>query len=50
MSQVYKEKILRDIDDIPVDVLPQLYRIVHLQLCHRHPFTGMVFQRQFAPL
>jgi hypothetical protein len=30
MSQVYKEKILSDIDDIPVDVLPKLYRIVHL--------------------
>jgi hypothetical protein len=30
MSQVYKEKILSDIDDIPVDVLPKLYRIVHI--------------------
>ena len=30
MSQVYKEKILSDINDIPVDVLPKVYRIVHL--------------------
>ncbi|MCK4763808.1 MAG: hypothetical protein KAW12_16520 [Candidatus Aminicenantes bacterium] len=30
MSQVYKEKILRDIDDIPVDMLPKFYKIVHL--------------------
>lgn len=30
MSQVYKEKILSDIDDIPVDVLPKVYRIIHI--------------------
>ncbi len=30
MSLVYKEKILSDINDIPVDVLPKVYRIVHL--------------------
>lgn len=30
MSQVYKEKILKDINDIPVDMLPGFYKIVHL--------------------
>jgi hypothetical protein len=30
MSQVYKEKILRDINEIPVDMLPKFYKIVHL--------------------
>lgn len=30
MSQVYREKILKDIDDIPVDMLPGFYKIVHL--------------------
>jgi hypothetical protein len=30
MSQVYKEKIMRDINDIPVDMLPGFYKIVHL--------------------
>jgi hypothetical protein len=30
MSQVYKEKIFNDIENIPVDLLPKIYRIVHL--------------------
>lgn len=30
MSHVYKEKILKDINDIPVDMLPKFYKIVHL--------------------
>ncbi len=30
MSQVYKEKIFSDIETIPVNLLPKLYRIVHL--------------------
>ncbi len=30
MSQLYKEKIFNDIENIPVDLLPKLYRIVHL--------------------
>ena len=30
MSQVYREKILRDIDDIPLDMLPKFYKVVHL--------------------
>ena len=30
MSQVYKEKIFSDIESIPVDQLPKLYRIFHL--------------------
>lgn len=30
MSQVYREKILRDIDEIPADMLPRFYKIVHL--------------------
>ena len=30
MSQVYKEKILKDINDIPVDMLPGFYKIVHV--------------------
>jgi len=30
MSHVYKEKILKDINDIPVDMLPRFYKIVHL--------------------
>jgi hypothetical protein len=43
MSQVYKEKILSDIDDIPVNVLPKLYRIVHLlkkELVHTKSKSG----------
>lgn len=30
MAQVYKEKILKDIDEIPVNLLPKFYKIVHL--------------------
>lgn len=30
MSEFYKEKILKDIDDIPIDMLPKFYKIVHL--------------------
>ena len=30
MSQVYKEKIMKDINEIPVDILPKFYKIVHL--------------------
>ncbi|MCU0286313.1 MAG: hypothetical protein MUF15_07920 [Acidobacteria bacterium] len=30
MSQAYKEKIFCDIETIPVDLLPKLYRIIHL--------------------
>ncbi len=30
MSHVYKEKILKDINDIPLDMLPKFYKIVHL--------------------
>jgi len=30
MSQVYKEKIMQDINEIPVDMLPKFYKIVHL--------------------
>jgi len=30
MSQLYKEKILKDIDAIPADMLPKFYKVVHL--------------------
>jgi hypothetical protein len=30
MSEFYKEKILKDINDIPIDMLPKFYKIVHL--------------------
>lgn len=30
MSQVYKEKLLKDINDIPVSMMPKFYKIVHL--------------------
>lgn len=30
MSQVYKEKIIQEINDIPVSMLPKFYKIVHL--------------------
>lgn len=30
MSQVYREKIMKDINDIPVEMLPGFYKIVHL--------------------
>ncbi len=30
MSQVYKEKILKDINDIPVNMMPKFYKIIHL--------------------
>jgi hypothetical protein len=30
MSHVYKEKILKDIDEIPADMLPKFYKVVHL--------------------
>ncbi len=29
MSQLYKEKILKDLNEIPVDMLPRFYKIVH---------------------
>jgi hypothetical protein len=30
MSESYKERILKDINDIPIDMLPRFYKIVHL--------------------
>jgi hypothetical protein len=30
MTQIYKEKILKDINDIPLHKLPRFYKIVHL--------------------
>jgi hypothetical protein len=30
MSESYKERILKDINDIPIDMLPKFYKIVHL--------------------
>lgn len=30
MSTTYKDKILKDIEGIPEDKMPQLYRIIHL--------------------
>lgn len=30
MSQIYKEKILQDINEIPVDMLPKFYKILHI--------------------
>ena len=30
MSQVYKEKILKDINDIPLNMMPKFYKIIHL--------------------
>lgn len=30
MSEFYKERILKDINDIPIDMLPKFYKIVHL--------------------
>jgi hypothetical protein len=30
MSELYKEKILKDINDIPIDMLPKFYKIVHI--------------------
>lgn len=30
MSQVYKEKIFEDINEIPPNMLPKFYKIVHL--------------------
>ena len=29
MSQVYKDLIMKDIDNIPLDMLPGFYKIVH---------------------
>ena len=43
MSYVYKEKILKDINDIPVDMLPRFYKIVHLlktELVHDKKKSG----------
>jgi len=30
MTQVYKEKILKDINEIPIHKLPGFYKLVHL--------------------
>ncbi len=30
MYQTYKQRLLEDINDIPADMLPKLYKIVHL--------------------
>jgi hypothetical protein len=30
MSDLYKEKILKDINDIPIEMMPKFYKIVHL--------------------
>lgn len=30
MSEVYREKIMKDVSDIPVDMLPKFYKILHL--------------------
>ncbi len=30
MSQVYKEKIIKALDDIPSNMLPKVYKMIHL--------------------
>ena len=43
MSQVYKEKILKDINDIPVNMMPKFYKIIHLlknELVDKENITG----------
>lgn len=30
MSQVYRDKIIKEINEIPNDILPRFYKIIHL--------------------
>ncbi|HAG51706.1 MAG: hypothetical protein A2X87_06820 [Deltaproteobacteria bacterium GWC2_42_51] len=45
MLSIYKEKILKEIEKIPEDRMPKLYRVIHLLVSELIPETKKIGNR-----